>query len=117
MYKKVQELSKKKPTAATTLLDRHCQLITDSKERQGCWKEHFCQKLSPAITFNPSILVSFQLLDYPVDPSSLSLQEEVVTAIQSLKTNIAPGPDDINPELKSGPEELVDIYHQVTIGI
>ena len=95
MYKKVRELSKRKPAAATTLLDKHGQLITDSEERRERWKEHFCQKLNPTITPDPSILLSFQLPEYPVDPSPPPLREEVVAAIQSLKTNKAPGPDGV----------------------
>ena len=78
------------------------------------WKDHFREKLSPTITPDPKILLSFPLPQYPIDPSPPPLRDEVRSAIKSLKINKAPGPDGIQSELlKAGPEELVDIYHKV----
>ena len=45
MYKKVRELSKKKSSAAPTLLDIHGLPITDSEARRERWKDHFSEKL------------------------------------------------------------------------
>ncbi|KAK2713277.1 hypothetical protein QYM36_009223 [Artemia franciscana] len=110
IYKKVRELSKKKSSAAPTLLDKNGLQITDSEARRKRWKDHFRKKLNPTITPDPKILLSFPLPQYPVDPSPPPLRDEVLSAIKSLKINKAPGPDGIQSELiKAGPEELVDI--------
>ena len=45
MYKKVRELSKKKSSAAPTLLDIHGLPITDSEGRRERRKDHFSEKL------------------------------------------------------------------------
>ena len=116
--KKVCELSKKKSSAAPTLLDKHGLPITDFEARRKRWKEHFIEKLKPTITPDPNILLSFPLPQYPVDPSPPPLRDEVLSAIKSLKINKAPGPGGIQSELlKAGPEELVDIYHKVITSV
>ena len=97
MYKTVKELSTKKSTIATSVLDKGGKLLSDSEAIKDRWKSHFEEKRNPLLTCNPNVLSGFSKQE--CDPSPPPLLSEVKEAIHSLKKNKAPGPDGIPAEL------------------
>jgi hypothetical protein len=109
----VHELSRKKESQTSVIVDKVGNEISDSKIKLESRKEYFNDKLNPPVAADPEILTRFLITGQELRPPP-SLKSESESSIKSLKQGKATGPDGVRAELINvGSDDVTDLYHTI----
>ena len=110
LYKITRQICGKfHPSTNAPIKDKQGKLLTNEKEQNQRWTEHFNEILNREPPTEEEVITDEQPeLDINIEPPT---KEEIVIAIKSLKNNKAPGLDNLNAELlKSDTETAACIF-------
>jgi hypothetical protein len=97
VYQITRRLCNQKPTTSGPVRDKQGKLLTNEKDKEQRWKEHFEEVLNrPEPTTMADIKDPTSELNINTDPPT---QEEIESAVKTLKNGKSPGDDQLNPEL------------------
>lgn len=113
-YKNVKRQRNGFQARSTKIKDKEGQLLSDKDSIAGRWKEYFHELLNRPVTADRQTSVHHFVEPLIETPS----YEEVVTAINKLKSQKAPGEDNVPAELiKHGGPELWNRLHRIIVKV